>query len=124
MADKSTDKELCAALSDLFIDNEINYQYIARTAINFELPHVEDVLLEWVAPVFWHNFFAIVFEWAGYNSDSVWEEVGKVLIRDSNPSLLWKIFLKIRRKFMAYMLKEKWNALVTEYNKQRSARDE
>ena len=86
------------------------------------LSHVEDVLLDWVAPVFWHTFFAIAFEWLGYDSDWVWEEVQEILIRDNNPSLLRKLFLKLRRRWMAYMLKEQWIALVIEYNKQRGTR--
>lgn len=43
-------------------------------------------------------------------------------MRDKNPSLLRKLFLKIRRKWMAYMPKEKWIALDIEYNRQRGTR--
>lgn len=34
------------------------------------LTHVEAVLLDRVAPILWHSFFAFVFEWAVYDPDS------------------------------------------------------
>lgn len=120
MANKLTDKDLCVALSDLFIDDEINYKFVAKTAIHFELAHVEDILLDRVAPVLWPTFFAVVFEWAGYEPDWLWGEVLKVLENDEKPNLLKKVKLKIRRKFMTYMLEDEWKELVKEYNRQKS----
>lgn len=119
MADKLTEKDLCFALSDLFIDNEIDYSYIAKTAIHFELTYVENVLLELVAPVLWRTFFSIVHEWVGYDKDWLWEEAIKVSVANQKSGWIKSQILKIRRKFMAYMLRKKWDALVKEYNRQK-----
>jgi len=45
-----SDIELCEALSGFFVDNEVDYRYIAKVAKAFPIEHVEKALFEWVAP--------------------------------------------------------------------------
>lgn len=120
MANQLTDKDLCSALSDLFLDNEIDYAFIVRTACQFELRYVECVLLEWVAPVLSHTFFALVYEWAGYDLDWLWGEVQKVRAKNEKARWAGKMFLKVRRCLMAHFLRKKWACFLVEYHKQRA----
>ncbi len=50
-----TDKDLCAALSDVFVDNQTYYKYIVSVAKNFPIEDVETVRLRYVAPVYYTN---------------------------------------------------------------------
>lgn len=66
--------DLCEALSDIFVDNEINYQYIASTAKYFPLGLVEYVLFEWVAPICYTNLISPTPPiWAGFNRQDLWQ---------------------------------------------------
>lgn len=121
MADNLTDKDLCVALSDLFLDAETNYQAVVRIAKHFDLQHIENVLLDWVAPVLHSAFFAVAPEWAGYDSDWLWDEVQKVVTRDNKAGYFKKKTLKLRRYYMASMLKESWQEVIKEYQKQRDS---
>lgn len=60
MEDKLIYFDLCGALSDIFIDNEVDFKYIASIAKNFPVSTVEDIFFEWVAPVFYTNFLTPV----------------------------------------------------------------
>lgn len=48
-----TDKDLCAALSDVFVDNQIYYKYIISIVKNFPIEYVEKTLLRYVTPVYY-----------------------------------------------------------------------
>ena len=120
MTNELTDKDLCVALSDLFVDTETNYQTVVKIAKNFDLQHVEVVLLDWVAPVLHGAFFSVAPEWAGYEADWLWDEVQKVITRDSKAGYMRKIMLKIRRYYMTNILKNIWQEFIKEYQKQRN----
>ena len=47
----SSENDPYGALSELFVDNELDYPCLARVAIHFQLKHVEAVLLDRVAPI-------------------------------------------------------------------------
>lgn len=49
------DKDLCAALSDIFVDNLTDYEYIASVAKVFPIEYVEEMLLRYVAPICYIN---------------------------------------------------------------------
>lgn len=49
------EQKLWAALSDVFVDNETNYEAIAKVAKNYPLEEVELALFERVAPVCFYN---------------------------------------------------------------------
>lgn len=40
-----TDKDLCVVLSDIFVDNWANYEYIASVAKNFSIGYVEYIFI-------------------------------------------------------------------------------
>lgn len=55
------DIDLCEALSDIFVDNEVDYENIASIVKHFSLEHVEKIFFEWVAPVCYTNRMAPIF---------------------------------------------------------------
>lgn len=48
-----TDKDFCAALSDVFVDNQIYYKYIISVVKNFPIEDVEKTLLRYVTLVYY-----------------------------------------------------------------------
>ena len=118
MADNLTNKDLCVALSDLFLDTETNYHAVVVIAKHFDLQHVENVLLDWVAPVLHGAFYSVAPEWAGYDGDWLWDEVQKVVNRDNKAGYFKKKILKIRRYYMANLLKSTWQEVIKEHQKQ------
>ncbi|WP_422108841.1 DUF7079 family protein [Xenorhabdus bovienii] len=50
-----TDIDLYEALSYVFVDNEVDYEYIVSVAKHFPLEHVEMAFFEWVAPICYTN---------------------------------------------------------------------
>ncbi|EUK18546.1 hypothetical protein COMX_02320 [Commensalibacter papalotli (ex Servin-Garciduenas et al. 2014)] len=55
MDEKYSDIDLCEALSEIFVDNEVEYYGIAYVAKHFPIEHVETVYFEWVAPICYSN---------------------------------------------------------------------
>ncbi|WP_419177171.1 DUF7079 family protein [Providencia burhodogranariea] len=50
-----TDKDLCFALSDIFVDNLVNVEYIASVAKHFPVEYVQVMLCRYVAPICYCN---------------------------------------------------------------------
>ena len=114
MANKLTDRDLCIALSDLFLDTETNYQYVVSIAKNFDLQHVEDVLLDWLAPVLHWAYYSVAPEWAGYDENWLWDEIQKVIVKNNNARFFKRKILNIRRIYMKRLLKDPWQRLLEE----------
>lgn len=68
MEDKPVFFDLCAALSDIFIDNEVDFKYISSVAEKFSVEIVEKILFEWVAPVCYTNLLTPAASvWIGFD---------------------------------------------------------
>lgn len=68
MEDKLIFFDLCGALSDIFVDNEIDFKYIASVAKEFPVDTVEEILFEWVAPVCYTNLLTPAPSvWCGFD---------------------------------------------------------
>lgn len=73
MADKLVYFDLCGALSDIFVDNEVDFKYIASIAKDFSVPTVEEILFEWVAPVCYTNLLTPAPSvWCGFDKKTLW----------------------------------------------------
>lgn len=64
--------DLCGALSDVFVDNEVDFKYIYSIAKNFPVTIIEEVLFEWVAPFCYTNLMT--------PAPSVWSRLDKNII--------------------------------------------
>lgn len=106
---RSTDRELVIILSEIFLDTETDYAYLARVTRDIDLPYIETALLEWVAPVLWGAYFATAPEWAGYDPDWLWQEAQSKIRQSEGAGTGMTILLTMRRKMLAWLLKEAWD---------------
>lgn len=112
MADQLTDKDLCEALSDIFVDNEVDYDYIASVARNFPLEHVESVLFEWVAPVCYSNGLSPVPPiWSGFESEALWRDVQELIAKEKSAGLVRKGIINIRQLYLRREYGDEWRKL-------------
>lgn len=69
-------QSLCEALSEIFVDNAVDYAAIARQARAFSAAQVEWLLFEWVAPICYTNALAPVPSvWAGFEPQLLWQDI-------------------------------------------------
>ncbi|MGL6529367.1 DUF7079 family protein [Aeromonas hydrophila] len=107
-----SDIDLCEALSDLFVDNEVDYEYIAKVARAFPVTHVEKVLFEWVAPVCYTNTLAPMPPiWTGFERDSLWVEVQRLLEREAEAGFAKKLSIMLRQFYLRQRFAEEWHRL-------------
>lgn len=107
-----SDIDLCEALSDLFVDNEVDYEYIAKVARAFPVTHVEKVLFEWVAPVCYINTLAPVPPiWTGFERDSLWAEIQCLLAREAKAGFAKKLSIILRQFYLRQQFAEEWRRL-------------
>ncbi|PHM45090.1 hypothetical protein Xmau_01295 [Xenorhabdus mauleonii] len=114
MSNTLTDIDLCEALSYVFVDNEIDYNYIASVAKNFPLEHVEMVFFEWVAPVCYFNGLTpIPPVWTFFDREQLWADIQTVRRKQTTVSTIGKIKENIRRCFLRKYFKKEWQHLKT-----------
>lgn len=112
MAQSLADIDLCEALSDLFVDNEIDFELIAQVARGFPLAHVEMVLFEWVAPVCYTNTLTPVPPiWTGFERDSLWAEIQCLRAREAKAGFAKKWFIMLRQFYLRQRFVEEWRRL-------------
>lgn len=91
------------ALSDAFVDNEIDYAAIARQTIEFDKDEIKRILFEEVAPICHTNLESTLPTiWLCFNREELEEDIEKMLIAQRNS---W--------------LKRKTNALLVKWLKHR-----
>ncbi|MFB0769889.1 hypothetical protein ACEU5N_19760 [Aeromonas salmonicida] len=109
-----SDIDLCEALSDLFVDNEVDFEYIARVARAFPITHVEMVLFEWVAPVCYTNTLTPVPPiWIGFERDSLWTEIQSLLAREAKAGFTRKLSIALRQFYLRRQFADEWHKLST-----------
>lgn len=112
MAQSLADIDLCEALSDLFVDNEVDFELIAQVARGFPVAHVEMVLFEWVAPVSYTNTLAPVPPiWTGFERDSLWAEIQCLRAREAKAGFAKKLSIMLRQFYLRQQFAEEWRRL-------------
>ncbi|WPA92287.1 hypothetical protein QS795_000480 [Providencia zhijiangensis] len=106
-----TDKDLCAALSDIFVDNLTDYQHIASVAKHFPIEHVERMLTRYVAPVCYTNMLTPVPPvWLFFDEDDVWNDI--CVLKTKERSFLGKFKRDLCTLYFKNNLKHEWRELV------------
>lgn len=106
-----TDKDLCGALSDIFVDNRTDYQHIASVAKHFPIEHVERMLTRYVAPVCYTNGLTPVPPvWLFFDADDVWNDI--CVLKTKERSLLGKFKRDLCALYFKNNLKHEWRKLV------------
>jgi hypothetical protein len=113
---------LWSALSDAFVDNEVDYKAIARQLPGFDLATIEVALFEEVAPVCYSNLQAPIPPiWTAF--DSTW--LTETIESDQEARRI-STFRRLRdRAFVAYLryrLKDVWLTIERELDRQGAAR--
>ena len=112
MADQLTDKDLCEALSDLFVDNHVDYDAIASVAKHFPLRHVETVLFEWVAPVCHTNTLApIPSVWSGFEPEQLWRDIAEHRRKEARAGLIGRGISRRRQLYLRHKFAQEWREL-------------
>ncbi|MDE9436469.1 DUF7079 family protein [Xenorhabdus bovienii] len=102
-----TDIDLCEALSYVFVDNEVDYEYIASVAKHFPLEHVEMAFFEWVAPVCYTNGLTPVpTTWTFFDREQFWEYIQLIQGKKVTGNKIEKIKMSIKQCFYEGILQE------------------
>nr|WP_314266789.1 hypothetical protein [uncultured Moellerella sp.] len=106
-----TDKDLCAALSDIFVDNWVDYQYIASVAKHFPVEYVQVMLYRYVAPICYCNLLSPVPPvWTYFDADELWENIG--ILKNKEQSLFGKFKRDLCTLYLKNRLKQEWQELM------------
>lgn len=118
MADQLTDKELCEVLSDLFVDNHVDYDAIASVAKHFSLSHVETVLFEWVAPVCHTNTLApIPSVWSGFEPEQLWRDIAEHRRKEARAGLIGRGISRASQLYLRHKFAQEWRELAKRISK-------
>ncbi|MDD0972122.1 DUF7079 family protein [Pseudomonas aphyarum] len=75
----ATEKERCHvywALSDAFVDNEVNYESIARQTEDYDPQEIKRILYEEVAPVCHSNLETVItMIWSAFNLEQLTSDI-------------------------------------------------
>ncbi|MFB9998175.1 MULTISPECIES: DUF7079 family protein [Providencia] len=106
-----TDKDLCAALSDIFVDNRVDYQYIASVAKHFPVEYVQVMLCRYVAPICYCNLLSPVPSvWTYFDADELWEDIG--ILKNKEQSIFGKFKRDLCTLYFKNRLKPEWQELM------------
>lgn len=106
-----TDKDLCAALSDIFVDNWVNFEYIASVAKHFPVEYVHLMLCRYVAPSCYCNLLSPVLSvWTAFDADKLWENID--ILRNKEQSVFGKFKRDICTLYFKNRLKQEWQELM------------
>lgn len=108
------------ALSDLFIDNEINHEYIAKRVAHLTIPEIEHILFYEVAPICMSNLLVPTpTVWEGFDEDYIIPEIQQHLQEmQSNWLYNHKVLLKIR--FYKVFLNKDWSKLMVKVSQEQA----
>lgn len=76
MEDKLAYFDLYGALSDIYVDNEVDFICISSMAKDFPVTIIEEVLFEWVAPVCYTNILTPAPSvWSRFYKKALWIDI-------------------------------------------------
>lgn len=99
---------LWSALSDAFVDNEVDYNLMARQLTGFDLTTVERAFFEEVAPVCYSNLLAPVPPiWTAF--DSAWlSETIESTLETRRTSIFRRLRGRLYVTYLRFRLKDEW----------------
>ncbi|SEK34812.1 hypothetical protein SAMN05216214_10216 [Atopomonas hussainii] len=113
--------KIWAALSDAFLDTEVNYQHIAKQICDYPLPVLEHMFFTEVTPVCAANAFAVIpTVWAAFDEKWLAEEISKNLSKKR--TVLGKIAGHIKLKFLRKYFAEEWQEIARAIEAERISR--
>lgn len=106
------------ALAEAFVDNEVDYAYIAERIKPYDLKTVEDILYSEVAPVCFGNLETPVPPiWTGFKDEWLLNEIEKELLARQR-SKVRRAFDKLKILWLRYSYRYIWKEILKSINKQ------
>ncbi|WPN56321.1 hypothetical protein [Pseudomonas sp. P9_31] len=103
------------ALSDAFVDNEVNYAAIAKQVKDFDKKDIEDILFSEVAPVCHTNLESILPSiWSCFNREELESDIEKML-RLRQQSFFRRQLDKLLIEWLRYRYKYIWIEIAKHY---------
>ncbi|MCH4899557.1 hypothetical protein [Pseudomonas sp. B707] len=104
------------ALAEAFVDNEVDYAYIAERIKPYDLKIVEDILYSEVAPVCFGNLETPVPPiWTGFKDEWLLDEIEKEL-RARQRSKMRRTFDKLKTLWLRYSYRYIWKEILKSIN--------
>ncbi len=109
---------LWSALSDAFIDNEVDYGAIARRLVGFDQATVKAAFFEQVAPVCYSNLQAPIPPiWTAFDSNWLVEAIDNAE-EARRASALRRLRDRFRVAYLEHLLRDEWQCLERELERQ------
>ena len=104
------EEDLYIALSDLFVDNEVDYNHIASVAKLFPTSYVEHALFYYVAPYCYHNALTPVpYVCYFFDEDELLSAIDDIKKKKNRP--ISKIKMRILAFYLKFKFKYAWQKL-------------
>lgn len=106
----NNEESLSIALSYIFVDKAIDYDYIASIAKNYDVTYVEHVLFNYVAPVCYFNVISPVPPVCYFfNEEQLLLDIEKLKTRQE--TILGRLKMFIFSCYLRREFKNEWNTL-------------
>ncbi len=110
----ATEDDLMYALSDLFIDNEVEYAHIAAVAREFPLAEVEIALFYFVAPVCFQNLSTPVPPvWAMFDREQLLTDIERLKKRRASAGWWRTAKAQWLEAYLRRRFSDEWDTLKT-----------
>lgn len=107
MSSTSEERRLWIALSDIFVDNETDYEYIARVAKLYPFEQVRFAFYRRVAPVCIYNAFGPApAVWTGFDEKELCADIEKYIEEESRRLIVGDIVSFLGRVFVWTFFRE------------------
>lgn len=108
-------RRLWSALSDLFVDAQVDYKQIAEVAKDFSIEEVEFALFERVAPVCIGNMLSPIPPiWWYFDADQLVVDIESLVERRAKQGVLAKCMTKVKGRVIRIMSADTWRELKAE----------
>lgn len=105
------------ALAEAFVDNEVDYAYIAERIKSYDLEIVEDILYSEVAPVCFGNLETPAPPiWTGFKDEWLLDEIEKEL-SSRQRNKVRRVFDRLKTLWLRYSYGYIWKEILKNLNK-------
>lgn len=113
-------QEVWMTLSDLFVDNEISHESIAKRVAHLTIKQVEHILFYEVAPVCMSNLLVVSPSVCkGFSENDIIPEVQRHL-QKMTINKLYRYQVQLKAKLYRLLLKQDWIKIMTEIRQAQS----
>lgn len=117
MAVLDAQEAVWVALSDLFVDNEIDHEHIARRVAHLSVSEVEHILFYEVAPICMSNLLVPISSiWQMFDENYIIKEI-KQHLRKFNSNKFYHRKVRLQVKLYKILLKNDWAKVAAQIRK-------